>query len=211
MTLQNRVTPFGKIVALPLRGLLMGNRGCLHDDQRQLGKGRWKTKAWVTCRLDFKGRKRSLMTPGQYTELFFLDEATALAAGHRPCCECRRSEYSAFRDAWMKAVGWTGPFKIGDLDARLHADRLDGRAQRRVPAKLGDLPDGAMVTLGDGVAYLWHNGLLRPWSTEGYGVARAGSCEQAVEVLTPATTLAVLHAGYRPALHPTAEAEASTA
>ncbi len=111
----------------------------------------------------------------------------------------------------VTAVGWTGPFKIGDLDARLHADRVDGRAQRRVPAKLDDLPDGAMVTLGDNIAYLWHGGVLRPWSMEGYGGARTGSCEQMVEVLTPATTLAVLHAGYRPALHPTAVAGASTA
>ncbi|MCH8830686.1 MAG: hypothetical protein IID45_14005, partial [Planctomycetes bacterium] len=101
MPLQNRVTPFGRIIAVPNRGMFMGNRGCLHDDQRRIVRQVCSYKAWVACLTEFRGRKRKLMTPGQYTELFFLDEATALAAGHRPCGECRRTDYQRFKKAWL--------------------------------------------------------------------------------------------------------------
>lgn len=105
MPLQNRVTPFGEIVASEARGTLMGNRGCLHDEHRNLGRRRWTTKSWVTCLLSFGGRRRELMRPGYYTELFFLDEATALAAGHRPCAECRREAFRRFVDGWATGTG----------------------------------------------------------------------------------------------------------
>jgi hypothetical protein len=117
MPLQNRATPFGVIVASEARGNLMGNRGCLHDDNRALSRRRWTTRAWVTCLLSFKGRRRQLMRPGHYTELFFLDEATALAAGHRPCAECRREAFRRFVDGWARGAGCAGErVRAADMD-----------------------------------------------------------------------------------------------
>src|SRR5262249_29835791 len=127
MPRQNRVTPLGEIIACPERGTMMGNRGVLHDGQGQI-KRRWGLQRWIVCLLEFKGRHRSVMLPNRYTELFFLDEATGLAAGHRPCFECQRRRYNEFRAAW--AMGnlhdqANGPLSAGEIDERLHADRLD--------------------------------------------------------------------------------------
>src|SRR5437879_1969205 len=121
MPRQNRVTPFGQIVATPERGDFMGNRGVIHDRDGRIRKP-WRVKRWLICLLQFKGEKRAVMTPGLYTELFFLDEATALAAGHRPCALCRRERYNAFRDAWH--VGETRPSAIA-IDERLHTERMN--------------------------------------------------------------------------------------
>jgi len=123
VALQNRVTPFGEIVATPARGLSMGNRGILHDDRRRLGRRRWTHKAWICCVTEFRGRRRQVMAPGRYTELFFLDEAVALAAGHRPCFECRRAAANAF------AACWGGEPRAPDMDRVLHAERLAGNRQ----------------------------------------------------------------------------------
>src|SRR5262245_6485047 len=123
MPRQNRVTPWGEIVAMPERGTLMGNRGLLHDAEGQIMRP-WRERRWIICLLDFKGRRRSVMSPGLYTELFFLDEATALAAGHRPCAECRRERFNAFRDAWLKGNGGAAPVTAPDIDRRLHEERL---------------------------------------------------------------------------------------
>ena len=140
MTLQNRVLPTGDIVALDFRGDLMGNRGVLHDDNRTLGASRWKMHAWVTCVLDFKGRARTVMTPNRYTELFFLDEASAFAAGHRPCGECRRDSYLIFRGLWEDTFGAVSNVK--DIDHRMHQDRVRrDRSQVRFTADPGTLPD----------------------------------------------------------------------
>lgn len=191
MALQNRVLPTGEIVADPARGLFMGNRGgCLHDDQRALGRARWKGKAWITCLLTFKGVRRTLMAPGQYTELFFLDEAVALAAGHRPCAECRRADFKAFQAAF-------GASRAPETDAALHAARLEGRGQRRHQAPLEGLPDGVFVDHGG--PHLVRGASLHPYAPAGYGppVARF---EGAVTVLTPEPTVEVLRAGYQPVM-----------
>lgn len=204
MTLQNRVLPTGEIVAEPFRGTLMGNRGCLHDAARRLGRARWRHRNWITCRLSFKGRRRTLMVPGRYTELFFLDEATALAVGHRPCAECRREDYLRFRAAWENAFG-DRP-SAAELDRTLHADRLDGvtgGGQRRHEVSARDLPDGAMALIEGRPMLVWA-GALRPWHRDGYRAALALP-RGAITVLTPAATLAVLRAGYSPIPHPSLE------
>lgn len=189
MALQNRVLATGEIVADPARGLFMGNRGgCLHDGQRQLGRARWKGRAWITCLLAFKGRRRELMAPGQYTELFFLDEAVALAAGHRPCAECRRTDFKAFQAA-------LGGVRAPEMDASLHVARLDGRGQRRFVADVLDVPDGTIVDV-QGPHLKWQ-GQLHPCSAAGYGAARSVGAGM-VSVMTPAPTVEALRAGYVP-------------
>lgn len=201
MPRQNRVTPFGEIVAAPERGALMGNRGCLHDAHGRLGPARWRTRAWIACLTAFRGRRRTLMAPGSYTELFFLDEATAFAAGHRPCAECRRDAYRRFAAAWRAGHDLAPDVALGApaIDATLHAARIDPatRAQRRTPARLGDLPDGAMVTR-HGAALLWWEKRLRPWSHAGYGAALDADPDESVQALTPTPILAAFAGGYRP-------------
>lgn len=200
--LQNRVTPWGAIVADPARGLFMGNRGCLHDAAQRLGQTRWRHRAWICCLTAFRNRRRPLMAPARYTELFFLDEATAVAAGHRPCAECRRADYTRFGTAWAAAFD-ARPDAAG-IDRALHESRLAGRVQRRHVAGAGDLPEGAMVWR-DAAALLVSRGALWPWTPQGYG-APVALPRGSVEVLTPAVTLAVLRAGYAPVLHPSAGA-----
>jgi hypothetical protein len=209
MTLQNRVTPWGSIVATPERGAWMGNRGgCFHDERQQLTNKRWVTKQWITCRLEFKGWHREVMTPRRYTELFFLDEATALAAGHRPCGECRREAYRRFKATWLAANrdrGLGHDALIGAIDRELHRDRLgpDGRP-RTYPARLGSLPDGVFVILPDAPeAFLVWRGGLAPWSPAGYGAFRTLPRDERVKVLTPRSTTTTITAGYTPAVHST--------
>ena len=161
MPLQNRVTPLGELVADPARGLVYGNRGCLHDEAGRIRRP-YAVKRWIACRLEFRGRRRSsLLQPGKYTELFFLDEATALAAGHRPCAECRREDYVRFQDLW-RSLGF-GPTTAGAMDERLHAERLDGRAQRHHEAPFAGLPDGAFV-VRDGAPWLVLGRELVAWT-----------------------------------------------
>lgn len=201
MARQNRVLPTGEIVADPARGMFMGNRGILHDRDQRLGAARWRHKGWVCCALSFKGRHRKLMQPGQYTELFFLDEAVALAAGHRPCAECRRADFNRFRSAWAVAHG-TLP-RAPDMDRVLHASRAArGRAQMRHQADARGLPDGAFV-LWDSNAHLLLADRALPFTPGGYGAGNARPVGM-VTVLTPAPTLAALAAGYAPLLHPSA-------
>jgi len=206
--LQNRVTPFGELIATPARGTLMGNRGRLHDRDRRIVRRVVRSyRAWVTCLLEFKGRRRVVMAPDRYTELFFLDEATALAAGHRPCGECRRGDYRRFKALWLVAnrdPGLRTDTAIGPIDRELHRDRLaaDGRA-RTYTAQLGALPDGVFVVMPDSVEpLLYWRGRLAPWSAAGYGASRAASKEWRVRVLTPRSTTATIAAGYVPAVHP---------
>ena len=197
MTLRNRVLATGDIVAHPARGLFMGNRGILHDARRHIGRALWKHRAWIICVLDHKGWHREVMAPGAYTELFFLDEAVALAAGHRPCSLCRREAFVAYRDA----AGLTGT--AAETDARLHAERAVPRVfrQRRHEADASTLPDGAIIFEGEPL--LVQGDRLRPVSPDGYGPARARR-SGAVTVLTPETSLAALRGGFRPVLHPSA-------
>jgi hypothetical protein len=205
VTLQNRVTPTGEIVVDPGRGLLMGNRGCLHTPDRRLGTARWRSKLWICCSLTFKGVRRDVMPPGRWTALFFLDEATALAAGHRPCAYCRRTDYLDFAGAWQRAQGLPARPGATEMDARLHAERVEPRTRRQLtrPAVVRDLPDGVMVREAGEVGLLLA-GTLRSWSFAGYGPAVPVGPGTPVELLTPPATVAALGAGYRPLLHPTA-------
>jgi hypothetical protein len=221
MPLQNRVTPFGAIVAVPQRGLFTGNRGIIHDPaSKTLLKRRWSNPAWIICVCDFRGRRREVMARRSWTELFFLDEATALAAGHRPCFTCRRDDARAFAAAWAHGDG-LAPVTAKQIDATLHRERLDGRAKRLhpLPCAVEALPDGAMVAdikrddtgVRDGAcigtAYLFTRGGLLRWSFEGYQpveVAVIEGLQDRLFLLTPPSTLRALEAGYQPALHPSA-------
>ena len=198
MPLQNRVDPFGEIVAVPARGSFMGNRGGrLHRDDRTLATRRWASRQWICCVLDFKNRQRAVFGQG-YTELFFLDEVTALAAGHRPCFECRRADANAFAACWGRATGKVP--SAPDMDRVLHAQRLDGRLQRRHALPLEPLPDGAMIAI-EGQAFAIRSDRLLPWSFSGYRDPLPRRSGVAADVLTPPAILDVLRAGYAPAWH----------
>lgn len=193
----------GDIVAVPERGLFTGNRGIIHDAlTRTLLKRRWTNRAWLICELKWRDVRRTLMGPGSWTELFFLDEATALAAGHRPCFLCRRAAAQAFQMRFPDDGRSARP-KAGEIDRVLHTERLDGRGKRlhALTSPAADLPDGAMV-LQDGGAHLILNGAARRWSAAGYGASVA--ILSSAKLITPPSTLAVLRAGYRPRLHPSA-------
>jgi hypothetical protein len=194
---QNRVDPFGNLIADPARGTLFGNRGVLHADDGSIVR-RHALRRWIHCRLEFKGRKRELLQPGRYTELFFLDEATALAAGHRPCAECQRERYLDFRGHWMAGPGRVGgALSVDELDAALHAERVDeGRGRRTYVEPWARLPDGVMVADSDDRAYLVHGGRLLAWTPGGYGAPRPGSPAAALRVLTPRSVVAAIRHGY---------------
>jgi hypothetical protein len=198
--LQNRVTPFGELVAVAGRGLLMGNRGVLHDETQRIVRP-WQVRRWIACVTEFRGRHRAVMQPRRYTELFFLDEATAFAAGHRPCRECRYADYQRFRSLWETVHG--APAGADAMDRVLHAERLDGRRKRTHRARLADLPDGAYVAL-DGAAWLVWRGDLLAWSDAGYAERRSRPRNAGVDVLTPPSVVAILAAGYAVEPHPTA-------
>ena len=200
MPLQNRVNPFGDVVALPGRGTMMGNRGILHDDDRRVVK-QFALKRWIACVLERPGIHRKVMTPHRYTELFFLDEAAALSAGHRPCAECRRADYNRFRAFWRTAVG--SPDDADSVDAVLHRERLDNKKKRTYRSDIASLPDGVYVAV-DGKACLLWEGALHEWSDSGYAGTRAIAPSQTVEILTPQSIVAVIRAGYRPVVHPSA-------
>lgn len=205
--LQNRVTPTGEIVSDPGRGLLMGNRGCLHGPDRRLGVSRWRSKLWICCALEWKGVRRDPMPPGRWTALFFLDEATALAAGHRPCAYCRRADFVSFAEGWRRAHGLEERPRAAQIDARLHAERVDPRSRRQVtrPTLVGGLPDGVMVRYGDSTGLL-ADGRIFPWSFTGYGAPLPISAATPVDLLTPPATVATIAAGYHPLIHPSAPA-----
>jgi hypothetical protein len=209
--LQNRVTPTGEIVAHPARGLLMGNRGCLHGPDRQLGAARWRSKLWICCSLTWKGVRRDPMPPGRWTALFFVDEATAMAAGHRPCAYCRRADFLDFAEGWRRAHGLAERPRAAQIDARLHAERVDPRSRRQLtrPAPAGALPDGAVVR-HRGAPGLLAGGRLLPWSFTGYLAPVTLTPATRVELLTPPATVAAIAAGYHPLLHPTAAAAGSS-
>jgi hypothetical protein len=185
----------------------MGNRGCLHGTGRELGTSRWRSKLWICCVLDWRGRQRDPMPPGRWTALFFLDEATALAAGHRPCGYCRRADYLAFAEAWRRAGRLSRRPLAFEMDARLHAERVDSRSrrQRTRPAVAGGLPDGVMIR-HRGEPGLLAGGQVLPWSFAGYRQPEALDPAAAVELLTPPVMVAAIAAGYAPLLHPTASA-----
>lgn len=209
MSLQNRVTPTGDIIADPSRGLFMGNRGILHDGTKRLGRARWRHTHWIVCVLAFRGRRRAVMQPHRYTELFFLDEAVALAAGHRPCAECRRDRFRAFLASWAEAAGHGGTLpNAAGFDAMLHTARIDHRSRRQATwrARLGDLPDGTFICLedGDDMPRLVQGDALYRWTPAGYRDRSRRPQAPLVTVLTPRPSVAALAGGYRPVLHPSA-------
>jgi hypothetical protein len=205
MPLQNRVDPCGTIFATPARGTFMGNRGgALHNERREIVRP-YVSRRWITCVLEFKGRWRSVMSPGRYTELFFLDEAVALAAGHRPCAECRRERFNAFRDAWIRSTGTQGGNVPGadEIDTELHKARIDRRKGKvTYEAPLNSLPDGCFVSI-DGSSYLVWDDRLPLWSPEGYQKDHRPN-GLTVTVLTPEPIVRCLRQGYRPEIHKSA-------
>jgi hypothetical protein len=209
MPRQNRVTPLGEIIAVPERGTFMGNRGVLHDEEGHI-KRAWQLKRWLVCVLDFRGRKRQVMTSGRYTELFFLDEATALAAGHRPCAECRHARFLAFCNAWgtaHPADGRVARPTAAVIDERLHAERIaSARSKGSFAAALKELPNGVFVqhaNWGDGAYLVWNDRLLA-WTAGGYTSHMARPQKAEVLVLTPESTVGTIRAGYVPEIHPSA-------
>ena len=207
MPLQNRVTPSGDIVADPHRGLFTGNRGIIHDPaSKTLLRKRWSSPAWLTCVCEFRGRRRQVMGGRSWTELFFLDEATAFAAGHRPCYYCRRDDANRFRAAWEQGNG-VASVLAPEIDAVLHRERLD-RSRKRLhplPMRLEKLPDGAMLQSG-AESYLIAQGQALQWSFAGY--RKAETAINDAMLLTPPSTLRAFAAGYRPLLHPSASGQA---
>jgi hypothetical protein len=202
MPLQNRVTPSGEIIATPHRGMFTGNRGIIHDPATKTLNRRWASKAWLTCVCEFRGRRREVMAGRSWTELFFLDEATALSAGHRPCFYCRRDDANAFRAAWEAGNGVANVL-ARKIDAVLHRERLAGGRKRlhALAMPIVQLPDGAMVALAD-ESYLIAQGRALKWSPAGYRNIENGL--QGAMLLTPPSTLRALSAGYRAVLHPSA-------
>jgi hypothetical protein len=204
--LQNRVTPLGELIADPARGLVYGNRGCLHDQAGRIRR-RYSGKRWIACRLEFRGwHRHPLLQPGRFTELFFLDEATAFAAGHRPCALCRHEDYTRFVEIWRELC----PTQVGAdaIDAQLHDERVDPatRGQRHHDAQLGNLPDGAFI-LRDGTPWVVVGERLLTWTPGGYGERIARPAGGRAVALTPPSLVEVLRARREPLvpfLHPTA-------
>ncbi len=197
--LQNRVTPFGDIIAVYDRGIYLGNRGIIHDPAtKTLLNRRWSSKAWIICVCEWRGRKREPMAQRSWTELFFLDEATAFAAGHRPCFYCRRPAAEAFRTAFSR-----DQLSAPELDSLLDAERLEGRKKRLHPLRASwrNLPNGAMVARGDD-AFLIYGGQALPWSSAGYGAPVALDGE--VRLITPPSAARAFRRSYSPVLHPSA-------
>jgi hypothetical protein len=207
MPRQNRVTPFSTLIATSARGTLTGNRGCLHDDRGQIRRA-YLGQRWIICLLEFKGRQRPIMQRGHYTELFFLDEATALAAGHRPCAECQRDRFNLFREFW----GTANP-DLTDvarpaatvIDAALHDERLATSAPPRMFCdSIEDLPDGTYITDDEHAAYLVLNHQLLRWTPDGYEDMAYQPMNYPARILTPASVVRALTAGYPVRIHASA-------
>ena len=207
MPLQNRVDPHGALIVTPARGTFMGNRGgvlhaVLENGRREIVR-QYASRRWIACLLEFKGRHRTVMSPNRYTELFFLDEAVALAAGHRPCAECRRERFNAFREAWSRATRRSVP-NADEMDVELHRARIDGRTRKvTFQARLDSLPDGCFVEIG-GSSYLVSGDSLLLWSPEGYAKKIAKPRDEMVAVLTPEPMVRCLRGGYKAEIHSSA-------
>ncbi|PCH81994.1 MAG: hypothetical protein COB90_02560 [Hyphomicrobiales bacterium] len=202
--LQNRVDPYGCIHAVPNRGTMFGNRGGrFHNPATQsLSQRRWHSRQWICCVLEFKNRRRTLMTQS-YTELFFLDEITALAAGHRPCFECRRKSALAYQAAWQIAGSMIDPPKAPEMDKILHEERLNGKYPKTWEEHIEQLPPGATIKYQNKPYALLREYML-PWSFEGYGLP-VNKPTGRTTVLTPPSTIAVLKHGYKPQWHRSAK------
>ena len=206
MPLQNRVDPYGQLRAVAARGALMGNRGVLHNAEKQI-IATSRSPRWISCTLDFKGRRREVFAPHRYSELFFLDEATSLAAGHRPCAECRRRRFKEFCAAWAAGnadLVVSQPLRADTIDRVLHSERVrHGGGKRTYPAVVSTLAAGSIVE-HEGRAYLAWAGKLRLWSFTGYGPAASLSPATEVAVLTPKSIVQAIRAGFLPDVHESA-------
>lgn len=198
MTLRNRVQPDGLITDAPVRGTFTGNRGILHTKDKHMGDALWRHRAWICCTLDWQNRRRAVMTGRNWTELFFLDEAVAMAAGHRPCAYCRRRAYTAFKEAWGLDL------KAPEMDTILHKARAvpGARRLRHHTADVATLPAGVFIDVGV-FCLLTHDSVL-PFSTSGYGTPQRRP-SGTVTVLTCAPMIDVLRGGYVPMIHPSAQ------
>lgn len=210
--LQNRVDPLGELIRTPARGAWMGNRGLLHDEHRQIVRP-FRLKAWLICLLEFKGRHRTVMMPKRYTELFFLDEATAFSAGHRPCFECRRQAAERFRSTWVRgnpSYRFTQRTSIDEIDAVLHRERTGLSGPYTAP--IGDLPNGVFVLYEDAphpknAPHLLVDGSLYRWSPFGYGAAVTPSPDVELAVITPRSTVNAFRMGYLPQMSANSSAD----
>lgn len=202
MPLQNRVTPLGEIIATSARGTMMGNRGgMLHRKDKTLGVKRWVSKQWICCRLSFKGRWREVMGPDGYTEMFFLDEATALSAGHRPCYECRRQDAIYFADLWGHVLGDGQRARMSEIDQVLHDERLTSEGVKATfKSTVGELPNGVMVLHAGEPHLIFANNLIH-WTPGGYVENTRAYSATLVDVLTPRSIVEVIRAGYDADLH----------
>jgi len=198
--LQNRVNPMGEIIRTAARGAWMGNRGLLHNDKKEIVRP-FRLLAWITCVLSFKDRKRVVMSPGLYTELFFLDEATAFAAGHRPCYECRREDYKRFKQYWLlgnPAYHFNEKTSINEIDTILHRERMGaGNFKVTFSADMSELPDGTFVLL-DEKPFLIKGDWLYAWTPAGYETGIVRTNKKEATVLTPASVVNAFSAGYVP-------------
>lgn len=201
MPLQNRVDPWGNLVAMAHRGTLMGNRGILHNSQKQIFR-HYQHQSWVTCLLEFKGRHRQVMTPKQYTELFFLDEATAFAAGHRPCGECRRQRYLEFKHLWVSVNLGKDPqkVKISEINRWMHQERVQAGKKVLFKSEPEKLPDGSMFAIGDKAFLVYQNNFYL-WSFSGYCSSPGLEIQREVEILTPKSIVNIFYAGFKPTVH----------
>ncbi len=206
MPLQNRVSPFSTLTSTPERGAWTGNRGVIHNAGKEIVRN-YAVKYWITCELKYKNFQRKVMTPKRWTELFFLDEATAFAAGHRPCGFCRHSDFKRFKSLWLLAngerYGLEKDAKIDAVDAFIHQERLnENGSQKTFKTNLSTLPDGTFITLNDSLkSYLWFQKSLYEWSFSGYKRILEIVQNQEVEVLTPFSFVEVFRAGYLPQIH----------
>lgn len=204
MTLQNRVDPWGKLNAVSCRGAWLGNRGILHNERKEIIY-QWRHKSWVTCRLEYQGRKRKIFSQGNYSELFFLDEATAFSAGHRSCAECRRDRYSEFKLHWClanRSSSNPSEIKISEIDKQIHSERaVAGGGKITYQDKYSAIPEGAFIEINGGAFLLW-GGYLHQWSFQGYSKENMEIEPSAVvTVITPQSIVRMFNSGFRPQVH----------
>jgi hypothetical protein len=199
--LQNRVDPFGQLIRTKARGAWMGNRGLIHNEHQQIIRT-FRLKAWITCRLEFKGRHRLVMTPNLYTELFFLDEATAFSAGHRPCAECRREDYNRFKAAWVKgnpSYGFNEKTPIGKIDEIMHQERIDENGKKATHIeRLDTLPNGSFIEHKNRPFIIKQPSLISAWTAFGYTETIELARAIEVVVLTPKSIVNAFRAGFSP-------------
>ena len=201
--LQNRVDPFGNIIRTTERGLVTGNRGILHNEEKEITR-KYKLTAWIACALEFKGRKRVVMSPNRWTELFFLDEATSFAAGHRPCFECRRQDAVHFKSSWLRGnaeYGFNEKVPIREIDKVMQQERITGNGEKvTYNERISKLPDGTFFIF-EGNPYLLIGGSMHLWTPSGYKVGIVLSKDMLVQVLTPESVVNAFRAGYVPEYH----------